>query len=391
MAYTNSQFKGCIDGRTIWDYYNKLDYKIEKLDKRLEVVSDVLNLNENGTSDDMFWQDVWDMGVCKAGLNTTDDLWSDTNVAKCLESMATYLLAKAPKEANDTIKIYDDYNLFKRILKERELVGRYGEKSDDEMIVFRTKKNYKLAPKESVCSEDKMKYSELQAYDNFKKYLLSITYSGKDPVLKKKSKEKREEVVQMINDRSINGFEITNAGLYRMAKRQLPLVEDDMLQVKNSKERPIKWKSPLKDSGNEIDWSHFDMFDVDHVKALLQVRKDIDLSNDILIDVYDLIERTDLSDRQVEILDMWRADKTQQFIADEVGCSRQVIIKQLDKIVKKIIDTYEKEYEDKHYYLNVCKGKYKTCSKCGEVKLLQRFDKKGKQGHQSQCKDCRRS
>ena len=29
-----------------------------------------------------------------------------------------------------------------------------------------------------------------------------------------------------------------------MIKKQIPLVEDDMLMVKNSKERPIKWKSP---------------------------------------------------------------------------------------------------------------------------------------------------
>ena len=84
---------------------------------------------------------------------------------------------------------------------------------------------------------------------------------------------------------------------------------------------------------------------------------------------------------------MWRADKTQQYIADELGCSRSVIIKQLDKIVRKIIDTYEKEYEEKHYYLNVVKGKYKKCSKCGEIKLQHRFSKNGNR-LRSNCKDC---
>ena len=79
MAYTNNKFRGIIDGKTIWDYYNKLDYKIEKLNKRIDNVSNVLNLNEYGLSDDLFWQEVWDMGICKTGLNTTDDLWSDTN------------------------------------------------------------------------------------------------------------------------------------------------------------------------------------------------------------------------------------------------------------------------------------------------------------------------
>ena len=125
MAYTNNRFRGYIDGKTIYDYSGKLDYKIEKLDKRKEEVSKILNLNEYGNSEDDFWQEVWDMGVCKSGLNTTDDLWSNTNVAKCLEGMGTYLLAKAPKKDNPTIKVYNDYELFKRILKEKELIGSF--------------------------------------------------------------------------------------------------------------------------------------------------------------------------------------------------------------------------------------------------------------------------
>lgn len=390
MAYTNNKFRGIIDGKAIWDYYNKLDYKIEKLDKRIDNVSNVLNLNEYGLSDDLFWQEVWDMGICKAGLNITDDLWSDTNVAKCLESMGTYLLAKYPKESSDTIKVYDDYNLFKRILKEKEIINRYGEKTDDEMIIFRTKKNYKLTPKESVSSKDKEKYVELQAYDEFKKYLLSLTYSGRDAELKKESDKKRKELLERLNNRSKNGYELTNATLYRMIKKQIPLVEDDMLMVKNSKERPIKWKSPLRDSGNEIDWSYLDMFDPSHVKALLQVKKDIDAYDEILLDINDLIEKTDLSDKQHEILELWRRDKTQQYIADTLNCSRQAIINQLDKIVKKIIDTYEREYAEKHYYLNIVKGKYKKCNKCEEIKLIQYFDKNGKKGYKPMCKSCRK-
>lgn len=388
MAFVNGNFRGCIDGKTIYDYSGKLDYKIEKLDKRIEKVSEVLNLNQYGQSEEEFWKEIWDMGICKAGLNTSDTLWSDTNVAKCLEGMGTYLLSKAPKDPKSTIKVYDDYELFKRILKEKELIGRYGEREEDEIVIFKTKKNYKLDPKESVKAEDRRKYKELEVYYDFKQYLLSLSYSGKDSDLKKESERKRKEVVERINTTSKTDFRITNAKLYQMVKRQLPLIEDDMLQVKLSKERPIKWKSPLKDKGNEIDWEYLDMFDPSHVKPLLQYRGDVEISSDILIDVYELIEKTELEDRQKEILDMWRSDKTIQYIADELGVCKSVISKQLDKIVKKVIGTYEKEYEENHYYLNVVKGKYKTCSKCGEVKLLQRFDKNGKKGHRSNCKQC---
>lgn len=389
MIYRNNIFKGYIDGKSLWNYSGKLDYKIDDLSERFNEVNRVFNLNVDGLSNDEFWQRIWDMGICRSALNVTDELWSDTNVAKCLERAGTYLLAKAPKDKKDNIKVYDDYNLFRRIIKEKELIHRYGEK-DDEVVIFRTKKNYKLAPKERVTSRDKGKYNELKAYDEFKQYLLSLTYSGKDKELKAKSKAKRKEVTEMINNRSITDFSVTEGKLYQIAQRQLPLIEDDMLQVKYSKERPIKWKSPLRDTGNEIDWSNLDMFDVEHVKALLQVKKPIDVSDDILIDVYDLIEKTELTEEQKEILDMWRDDKTQQYIADAIGVDRSKISRQLDKIVNKIIDTYEKEYEDKYYYLNVVKGKYKTCSKCGKIKLLQCFNKKGKQGYQSQCKDCRK-
>lgn len=387
MTYTNNRFRGYIDGKTIWDYIGKLDYNIDELENRKKKVSEILNLDETGNSLDLFWQDVWDMGVCKSGLNTTDDLWSDTNVCKCLESIGTYLIAKGDKLPREDIKVYDDYNLFKRILKEKELINRYGEKTDDEVIVFRAKKNYKLSPKDSINSKDKCNYEEIKNYNDFKQYLLSITYNGEDISLQKESKKKREELVDKINNMSNSEFNMTSASLYRTVKNQLPTLEDDMLYVKNSKERPIKWKSPLKDSGNEIDWSYLDMFDVNHVKALLQVKKDIDISNEILIDIYDLIEKTDLSNRQKEILDMWRNDKTQQYIADKLGCSRTVVIKQLDKIVRKIIDTYEKEYEENYYYLNVVKGKYKRCSRCGEIKLQHRFSKNGDR-LRSNCKNC---
>lgn len=389
MAYTNNQFRGYIDGKTIWDYSGKLDYKIEKLDERLDKVSEVLNLDENGNSKDSFWQEVWDMGICKAGLNTTDDLWSDTNVAKCLEGMGTYLLAKAPKDPKCTIKVYDDYELFKRILKEKDLIHKYGNKEEDEVIVFKTKKNYKLAPKETLKVEDRVKYSEIKDYYEFKQYLLSLSYTGQDSELKRESDSKRKALVEKINATSKTDFTINNGKLYQMIKKQLPLIEDDMFMVKASKERPIKWKAPLKDSGNEIDWDYLDMFDPSHVKPLLQVKKDIDLTNDILIDMQTLIEKTDLNEKQMEILNMWRNDKTQQYIADEIGICQSNLKKQLDKIVRKIIDTYEREYAENHYYLNVVKGKYKKCSKCGEIKLIQCFDKNGKKGYRSSCKQCK--
>lgn len=61
----------------------------------------------------------------------------------------------------------------------------------------------------------------------------------------------------------------------------------------------------------------------------------------------------------------------------------------LDIIPKKISQQYKFEYED-WYYTEVEKGQYKTCSKCGEVKLVSQFGKhpNTKDGFQSNCKKC---
>ena len=163
-----------------------------------------------------------------------------------------------------------------------------------------------------------------------------------------------------------------------------------MLNVKLQREQAIKWKAPLRDQGNEIDWDCLDMFDEEHVKALLAINKDIELSNDMYLTRDMLVKSADLTDIQRRILKLWRNGKTFQGIANILNMSHTNVKKHLDKIVVKVIEQYEKEYEENYYYLNVVKGKYKKCTCCGEVKLISRFsnDSKGSFGKKSKCKDC---
>lgn len=393
MALVNGNFKGIVNGKTIYNYRNKLDYGIDKLDDRLNIVRDVLNLEDVNGSDfskDEFWQEVWDMGICKTGLNRDDTLWSDTNICNTLEGMGTYLLSKHKKDPKENIKIYDSYELFKRALKEQDIISKHGEYEEssegsegnrNDIVVFRQKTNYKLAPKLAISNKDKKKFKEIAEYDNYKEYLLSL----------RNDENKREKLANKINTK-ISNFKCNTSGdVYRIIQKQIPSVTDDMLQVKIKKERPIQWKNPLKDSGNDIDWDCLDMLDPIHVKALLNVPKEVDIDSNINITLNELISKAALTDDQKDILALWRKDMSQQDIADTLDKSRSVVVKQLNKIVNKIIDAYEKEYAENYYYLNIVKGQYKKCSKCGENKLIQCFDKKGKQGFQSQCKDCRKS
>ncbi|MGL5191652.1 MAG: helix-turn-helix transcriptional regulator [Cetobacterium sp.] len=377
MALSNANFRGVIGGKTLGDYTNKLDYNLKTLDERMECIKKVFNLVDIGGgnlhSDDEFWQEIWDMGVCKANLNTSDPLWSDTNVCQFLCRCADYLLEvyKPEDKEKQNIKVYKDKDLFKRALEEQDKLTNVAKVNQSEMLVFvNPNKNYKLAKDIAVTKEDINKHSEIKAYYDLKEYMLWL---HRNPDERRKL-AKRKGLQDRVLMRILNG--------------NRRLLDGDMLDVKISKDRPIIWKSPLKDSGNEIDWDMLDMFDPTHVKPLLQVKKEIDITNDMLITLEELLKKVELTERQEEILYLWRKDMTQQYIADEMGVSRDVIFKQINKIVDKVIDEYEKEYEENYYYLNVVKGTYKKCSKCGEVKLIQRFNKNGKKGYRSSCKQC---
>ena len=382
MAFNNSYFRGSIDNKTIHNYKNKLDYNIESLeDRKLEIkkLLSIETIDNVEFSNEEFWNVVWDMGVCKAGINTDESLWSETNVCLTLESMANYLLAKHTKDKRENIKVYDSYELFKRAIQEQEVIRKHGEAEEDGVIVFRQKKNYKLDPKPAVTSKDKKRFKEINDYDKYKDYLMKL----------RDDKEAREELALKLD--LDYGIKIKNSSdVYKFILKHLPLVSDDMLNVKLQRERAIKWKSPLKDSGNEIDWDYLDMFDKDHVKALLAVPKDMELTNDMYITRDILVEQAGLTDVQRNILNLWKRDRTLQNIADILGMSHSNVKKHLDKIVTKVINQYEKEYEENHYYLNVVKGKYKRCTCCGEIKLISRFgnDSKGTYGKKSKCKEC---
>jgi hypothetical protein len=108
-------------------------------------------------------------------------------------------------------------------------------------------------------------------------------------------------------------------------------------------------------------------------------------------DLENTIKQCDFTDMQREVLQLWRADKTMEDIGDILGITHVTVIQHINSIVKKIVNKNLEKYED-YYYLNVCKGKYKKCSRCDEVKLISHFDKDktGAMGVKGMCKECRK-
>lgn len=395
MALKRVEFRGSIDKKNIWDYKYKLNYKVETLEERKKLIDELLNLKDvKGVkfSDDKFWQEIFDIGICKANLNTSDTLWSNTNISHFLEAVGTYLLAKEEKkEKKENIKVYNTFTEFKRSEQQEKKIRKHGdiveydvgdsESSNGKPIkILKNQKNFKLAPDLKITKKDRKKYSEIEDYYEYKKYLLEL----------KENKEHRERLAKNIN-LDIKELKIKKGGdVYKFIINQLPKIQDDMLQVKIQKEKNIVWKAPLKDSGNNImDCDLIDLFDPVHVKALLQVPYNENLIDEIALSKQDILNKIELTDTQKIILSSWEKGVAQNEIAKQLGIAQKNVNLHIDRIVNKFIDKYTEIYEDEYYYVYLVKGEYKKCSKCGKIKLIQRFDRNGKKGYKSMCKTCR--
>ena len=438
--FNNNNFYGEIEGKKIENYIKDLDYSIDNVEDRINFVKDKLGIHKvNGieTTDkiweDVFtqkgeiklntkgifyiedlekplnykefiewcnendyipeeylyendyehkssWREVGDTSHIKLHLNASDSLYSESNVARTLETLASYILAKDKEvsENEEKIKTYNSRELFLRAIKEEATMKELTPNSEStEFAVFKMEKNYKKEIKDKVTAEDVKKYPEVKAYiDAYNINLAEYKALGKKESL--------------TNEESKRKYYL---------KKTLSSLKVDALDTKLAFKRPIKWKQALKDNGCP-NWDYLDLMDREHIKCLLQIPLNEDLQNDLVCirtDLESLIERTKFTDRQKEVLDLWIRDvpiskdkyRGGKGIAEILGIKHSTVLTILNQAIDCIINTYIEELED-WYYLNINKGEYKKCSKCGEVKLVQRFDKKGKQGYQSRCKKCRK-
>lgn len=438
--FNNNNFYGEIDNKKIEDYTRNINYNLENVEERIDFVKDKLGikninnievpdkiwetifeqkgeikLNTNGKFyiDDDYeialnynefikwcdendyipeeflyendylhkssWREVGDTSNIKLHLNTSDALYSESNVAKALEILGSYILAKDNVEnEEEKMKIYNSRELFLRAIKEECTVnGLSSNSTSPEFAVFKMEKNYKKEIKDVVTADDIKKYPTVKDYtDAYNNILKEYKELGKKQFLTSEENKRKY-----------------------MLKKNLKSLKNDSIDSKIAFARPIKWKQSLKDNGCP-NWDYLDLMDREHVKSLLQVSCSEDLQDDlscIRTDLENLIKRTKFTDRQMEVLNLWMMDlpvysdknKGIKGISEILNIKGQSVNTALNQAIDNIINAYEEQLED-WYYLNINKGKYKKCSKCGEIKLVQRFDKKGKQGYQSRCKKCRK-
>ena len=363
-----------------------------------------------------------DTSNVKLILNKDNSLYSTSNIATVLEVLGSYILELDKKKNNDEwIKVYNSNELFKRAIKEEKLFtnvseslaeGRNARENKKEFAILSIPKNYKKQKGLQQLDNKELKELRKEYGDasikkstyfnkNLGKNCLKIEYGSEAPYSNYydviiKFKDKADKMKELKIERKEKGEDLTyeETRQLRLLRKHTKLLNKDMLDYLDMDKRPIKFKQPLKDQGCPT-WNDFDELDKTHIKALLQVHRDmetVDFQSDLICMLYDLqkvLEEVELTENQRNILNLWIKGWSIDNIAETLDKSYDTVRLSIDKIVNKIVNIYESKMED-WYYLNICKGKYKKCNKCGKIKLISKFnkEKKGKLGVKTVCKKC---
>ena len=379
----NNHFYGKINGKSIGSFL-KFNYNLNTCEERIDFVNEVLEMYRvdgvefyNEYFDEVYDQDR-KFGKIDIVIGKDKSQYTESNIASALEMIANYILAVDEKDKGINYKIYTSEELFNRACREYNVINsvakanggldmNYGENILEAFPIFQLPKNFKKVKDLKVEKKDLEKYPPMKDYTDFYEYL-------------------KEESKRLWNTKGLSKEDMVRRS---KIKKILPEIKKDIIEVKKQLQMPIIWKAPLKDNGS-ADYDELDMFDKNVVKMLLQVHKQVDLQDDlscILVDLDNLINKIKFTERQYEVLELWRNGLTIENISKELHVIQSTVSITLDRAIDSIIKQYEKEYEE-WYYLNIRKGTYKKCSKCGEVKLISQFSKNGNR-LRGNCKDCK--
>ena len=379
----NNHFYGKINGKSIGSFL-KFNYNLNTCEERIDFVNEVLEMYRvdgvefyNEYFDEVYDQDR-KFGKIDIVIGKDKSQYTESNIASALEMIANYILAVDEKDKGINYKIYTSEELFNRACREYNVINsvakanggldmNYGENISEAFPIFQLPKNFKKVKDLKVEKKDLEKYPPMKDYTDFYEYL-------------------KEESKRLWNTKGLSKEDMVRRS---KIKKILPEIKKDIIEVKKQLQMPIIWKAPLKDNGS-ADYDELDMFDKNVVKMLLQVHKQVDLQDDlscILVDLDNLINKIKFTERQYEVLELWRNGLTIENISKELHVKENTVSITLDRAIDSIVKQYEKEYEE-WYYLNIRKGTYKKCSKCGEVKLISQFSKNGNR-LRGNCKDCK--
>lgn len=430
MAETqeNNKNKNKIHSKQdIYAFTSQLDYNIETASERIELLNSILYTDEGYQAE--FFENLFDQDArIKANAlkregevqdktrrinlfpTTKQPLSHDIYECKQLEYMGTYILTAPDQPRMDRqqeYNFYDEESFKKLIEKEQsyhEMMDKINRKSDNGDLCVSdilakieadspdVQKGYfskkRIDKLEYIDNEGKMAY--LKRLDN------NYKFDGVQRITKKDLKDKDLAYIIPYQEQIDKNRKILKRRCSRAKRRycikSIQILKYHQILYKDSKKGTIYFKNPLKDS-TKTDYDQVDFFDKSHVLALInmpkrQITDDSDLSI-VLHDLEVLMKNIKIREEDIEVVKLYRNGLSQEEIAVELRVSQQNVSQIVNRLADSVIQEYERVYED-WYYLDRVKGKYKKCSKCGEVKIHSKFGKDNRisDGLKSFCKKC---
>lgn len=387
MAFPIKNFSGKINNKNTTSFLKNLDIGLCQKD-RINLINDLLYTQHENNGDylDSFYETYFDKKY-KFNPSQDDYLSTENNVCKSLEKMANYILFSPDAEKTQKIKysILKPNDLFKKykcvkpkmlyisdLIEEEYNTGNYV----DIIIFLLSKKNYKKQISQNIYSED-LKIPTIKQYQDYKDIILKKLKILKDLHKENKSKDSYKDV--NFKNR-IKLCSISSS------------IKSDQIDCKDMLKGTIYFKRISPESCC-IDYDEFDFLNFNHVKELLSCNSN--LTTDLGCLVYDLkniISKLNLDNFEKEIIMLLNNDISQEEISERLNITNRKVKQIISKICNKVIKQYFKDLED-WYYLNISKGKYKKCSKCGEIKIATKSnfspDNSKKDNYKSICKKCR--
>lgn len=338
-------FKGEIEGKKL-NNFNKIDYSVEKLVDRNKFIDDLLGNAEFFTT---YFGEYYDVSPSQSGY-----LAEETAVCRSLEIMGTYIIGAkdVPSERKVEYRFWRDEKDFKKS-KESENVNASTSNGNGDVEIIdmfndrKNDKNQKIVKPISVTKKDVKEIKEINELEKAIDYLKSE--SGINDI--KREVTRLLEIVESEEDLVRLQYILKNAKQY--VGRYVGDLKESQLLIKKAITKPVEFKNTLKDEGAPDKLEGFDFMEKNHVEALLPSIGSSDLMTDMGIlahDLNELLDRTKLSPKEMEIINVFREGFTRNDAQDELDIRKQNMTTYLKRIAEKVVKTYEiqvSDYRDK--------------------------------------------
>lgn len=202
--------------------------------------------------------------------------------------------------------------------------------------------------------------------------------------------------------RQVTGYTKNNSVAFD--KEILYMLQNHYEPMKSKSQTANIWIDTFEDLGEREEFD-IDLLDSESVACLLKAMcyyGESPIFDNYFEQIEELVTMIKLTPLQSEIYALLKEGRVNSeghtekiplgAIAKILNRDRKQIGNNFTYMVNKLVDEYERFFEDNIYYLEIVKGKYKTCSVCGKVLIAteRNFykDVTGAFGLRSECKEC---